>query len=386
MQVLVMGRLARAGTAPDVGVLETIAKSGADQISPAALLACVELRQIKDAPRVDAPLDKLLESNAPERNLALGRLLEHIREERLTGSADFVKKVLARKEESDDIRLAALSAGLAVAPSDKAVDAAWDKLVEVGGLADHIRLGMIGLEEARGRRQDKAAPLAASYFTALKKDKNELVRSIGTVGGALEKAGTADDEALRKGVLALVAQRHLPTLDWTERAAKTFAPGDASAARIALIEAARPQGVSDGIKVGAYEVAVRAARAAADADPGALGPLLAKAAQDNDEATAAAILYGALQSVNPATVELAGLWEQAAGSGAARAMSAQSLAKILRARHATTMTPEQGEELAAIARIGNGLPEAARVQAAWLALRARGQDRTALARIMADER
>lgn len=386
MQVLVLGRLARSGAKPDVGVLETIAKSGADQISPAALLACVELRQIKDAPKVDAPLDQLLESTAPDRTLALGRLLEHIREQRLTGSADFVKKVLARKGETDDLRLAAISAAIAVAPTDKAVISAWDKAIEAGGLADHIRLGLIGLEEVRNRRQDKAAPLPASYFAPLKKNKSELVKAIGAVGAACEKAGAGDDENLRKAVLALVAQRHLPTLDWTERAAKTFGLADASAARIALIEASRPVGPSDGIKVGAYEVAVRAARAAADADPAALIPLLVKAGEANDEATAAAILYGALQSVNPGTVELPTLWEQAAGAGAVRAMSVQSLAKILRARHAQTMTPEQGEELASIARIGNGLPEPVRVQAAWLALRAKGQDRTALARIMADER
>jgi len=397
MQVLVMGRLARSGATLDAAVLETIARSGTEHISPAALLASVELRQIKDAPKVDAPLDKLLESTAAERTLALGRLLEHIREQRLTGSADFVKKVLARKGESDDIRLAAISAGLAVAPADKGVDSAWDKLVESGALADKIRMGLIGLEEARGRRQDHVAPLAGSYFAALRKDKHELVKAIGAAGAAMEKAGAgkegagkegaaSDDEALRKAVIALVAHRHLPTLDWAERAAKTLGPGDASAVRVALIEASRPREQNDGIKVGAYEVAVRAARAAADADPGSLGPVLADAAQRGDEATAAAVLYGALQSVNPATVELAGLWEQAAGAGAARAMSASSLAKVLRARHAPSMTVEQSEELASIARVGNGLPEPARVQAAWLALRARGQERTALARIMADER
>ncbi len=397
MQVLVIGRLSRAGTPPDTGVLETIAKSGPDQISPAALLACVELRQIKDGPRFDEPFDKLLESNAPERDLALGRLLEHIREERLTGSADFIKRVLARKGESEDLRLAALSAGIAVAATDKAVTGAWDRAVEEGGLADHIRFGLIGLEEARARRGDHAPALPASYFAGIKKDKSELVKSIAAVGSALEKSGPApsgatttsgfaDDENVRTSIVALIAQRHLPTLDWAERAAKTLGPGDASAVRVALIDAARPRGSNDGIKVGAYEVAVRAARAAADADPASLNPVLADAGQRADEATAAAVLYGALQSVNPATVELAGLWEQAAGAGAARAISAQSLAKILRARHAQSMTNDESEQLASIARIGNGLPEPARVQAAWLALRARGQDRTALARIMADER
>jgi hypothetical protein len=390
MQVLIIGRLARSGSTPDASVLETIAKSGGDNITPAALLACVELRQIKDGPRVDAPLDKLLESTAPERDLALGRLLEHIRQERLTGSADLVKKVLDRKEENADIRLAALAAALAVAPTDKAVEGAWSKAVESGGLADRIRLGLIGLEEARERRQDKVGPLAASYFAALKKDKNELVKAIGTVGAAMEKAGDKatdkDHEALRKSVLELVAERHLPTLDWAERSAKTFPPADAAAVRVALIEASRPREQNEGIKVGAYEVAVRAARAAADTDPGSLGPVLSSAAQRNDEATAAAVLYGALQSVSPGAVDLAGLWEQAAGAGAPRALSASSLAKILRARHSDNLTPAQGDELASIARVGNGLPEPARVQAAWLALRARGQDRTALARIMADER
>jgi hypothetical protein len=386
MQVLVIGRMARAGTPPDTAVLEAIAKSGADTISPAALLASVELRQVKDGPRVDAPLDKLLESSASDRDLALGRLLEHMREQRLTGSADFVKKVLARKDEPDGIKLAALAAGLALVPTDKAVDAAWDKAVQAGGLADHIRLGLIGLEEARSRRADKVAALPASYFQAFAKNKNELIKGIGAAGTAMCKAGESDDPALRAAVLALIAQRHLPTLDWAERAARTLGPADASAVRVALIDASRPREHNDGIKVGAYEVAVRAARAAADADPASLGPVLAAAAQANDEATAAAVLYGALQSVNPGTVELAQLWEQAAGSGAARALSVASMAKILRARHATSLTPAQGDELATIARVGNGLPEAVRVQAAWLALRARGQERTALARIMAEER
>jgi hypothetical protein len=178
-------------------------------------------------------------------------------------------------------------------------------------------------------------------------------------------------------ILDLVEQGHPQTVAWALRAAHLLTAEETRAVRLATLEAARARGAS---AQALYALATEAAASLADNDPALLEARLSAAMHEGDARLAEALLAGALRSTNPAAGTLAEGREWPQGTLAA-------LAALVAARHGIYEEGVDGAEsrnLAAVA-LGRGmLPDAFRLQAAWLAIKGSGQEQIVIARVLAE--
>jgi hypothetical protein len=275
-------------------------------------------------------------------------------------------------------------------PESPGALAAWKAAAAAcGDRGDRLRLAMSVLDAAR-RGGDENSPAGEGAVAWLLADEDAAVRSIGT---ALERVragcGTATE-----AVVAMMETCGTPALWPALQLAEARACLDATRVRLAVLEgvcrAAEPSAQAE-------EHALNAAAALAATDPLALRGWLEETARSGRGRCVQRGLEGALRAhatVAAAVVEVKGdgdgnaSREGAAGvAGAAFAWPDErsaALAELLKARHAAALADEQAERLSRIA-LGEGrLSDALRVQAAWVVLRARKQDRAALAQVMAD--
>src|SRR5690606_19077696 len=185
-------------------------------------------------------------------------------------------------------------------------------------------------------------------------------------------------------IAALTREPDPATHAWALRAARRLDDAAARQVRLAVL----------GSVLGAHRArddlrpaAVGAAAALADSDPAALLAPLADALAEGDILAQRIILAGALRAANPEAARLGGppVPLRPLDDGPL----VESMAALLRTRHSASISAADFRILArtAVSEVSDAqdftMPAALRVQAAWLALRARGQQRIALARGLA---
>jgi hypothetical protein len=246
----------------------------------------------------------------------------------------------------------------------------WAETYRGADLAGRLRLGIWGLEVALGA--PKECP--AQVFAPMLADQSVLVRTIGAMGGALVR-----EESVATAAMALVAQRHRPSTDWVLELAEKRPPEEAGLIRLGVIDVA---GGALKDQPDLFEPVARAAGAVARDLPDAWRDQVLAAIKAENETLAMAVLAGAFQVQNAA---IGSIVEGLLSPDRAGMMpTAAALISLLRACHAPELGAGEFDRLAAIAMGSGSLPEAYRVQAAWLALKCRGEQRVALARVLAD--
>jgi len=405
--VLVLGRLERAGMAVDPAALDVFMvppdpapDEGVDPM-PALLATLERMQQALVRPGVPAPqtgvLDELLASppSAQRERIAV-ILLEYIRRERLTAAASVASRLLAEAGESGSVAFESLSALLAVAPRDEATWESFRSMYDAGDLAHRIRLGLAVLDQTLesplpppGIAGPPAPALPPAYAALLAADEHPLLAKM----GAAAAAALAGCSETVEPVADLVAETHAPTVAWAMRLARHCGGASGSAIALAVLRAAEAAGAASRPGDGAMaDAAVAAAALLADTDPAALATELTHASERGDAAMQRMILLGALRSTNPAAAVI--VRAPGAENGAPVHLSdptAAAMATLLEARHRPELTEADYAVLAGIAGAmvpsapAEPLGEPLRLQAAWLALRCRGHQRVALARILAGD-
>jgi hypothetical protein len=380
---MAIGTLHRSGAPADLEPLRRIA-AGTEEA--AAIIAALELVQAGEEP----PPAGAAEGETPDpRATALARVVsldpssprgaqtvvlvaDYIREQRLTRLDGLLRTLWNRCDASAPCRVETARALLSIAPGDPRTIALWQRTYAGEDLAGRIRLGLGALEAALQRRADCPA---AAFEPLSAAGEAPLLRAMGAAGAAV-----VTDGSVVSAVVHLVEQRHRLSSEWALALAATRPPDEALPIRLAVLGAAR------GVLRAQPELFDAATRAAADLAPDAPDAwrdALRDAVEAGDEPCAAAILAGALHQGRAA-----GLADRAAPILAGRAgalPSASALLDLLRARDNPGLSPADFDRLSRIALGVGSLAEAYRVQAAWLALKCRGEQRVALARVLADE-
>ncbi len=269
--------------------------------------------------------------------------------------------IAAQRAKSDDalVSAAAVQALLANA-SDRAARAWLDAFESPeAGLADRLRLALLGL----------AAPGSpATIADRLATAEEPLIRSLGIAAVGLRE-GRID------GAMELIELRYALGVAWLLDAVE----GVDDAIAIPLLEAviAATSAEESASNWEFREEGVRAAEELAERAPDRFLALISEASSEGDIRTQHTMLLGAIRPGGGAVGARLG---EVALSDA----ESSALAAIARGR-ATTGEPARDllDALRSVAAGRGALHPARRVQAAWLALRLAGDDRAALARILA---
>lgn len=217
-------------------------------------------------------------------------------------------------------------------------------------------------------------------------DPDPLVKAMGAAAAALG----GDQTTVGTAVAALAHLGDPPTVAWALRCASERYWQDAREIRAGVLAgvAARPAGSVVDPQLAA--MAAMASTELADDDPRSLDRPLAEALSAGDAPLTQIILEGVLRSTHEraGAVVRQGAF-QARPAGPWPTTQAAATALLVAARHGefTSDPVERIERLSAIARGeegGSALSGVQRAQAAWLALRASGEDRVALTRILSD--
>ncbi|MBX3358143.1 MAG: hypothetical protein KF745_06925 [Phycisphaeraceae bacterium] len=367
LRTLIYGELIRRGRSMNAAELIRLAQSPNEAT---AVFAALFLRQIGQSLKAaDDPLERLLAADQSDsRNVetVLG-VLSQIREAKLDKLVGYVRDIQRKWVESPGVGFECVRTILALEPRDAEALKQWAGLYAGYDLARRVRMGLIGLGMSR-RDGTLAAP---ALFQPMADDPEPVMHAIGEVGLSIVEDKPA--EARLAALLALTRLGHVPTLEWALADSDSLPGPDAIAVRLSVIAAAADPSQQPGL----YQVGAAAAAVLAGSDPEALKGPLSRAIAAGDERLVVAILAGVLQSGNSGSASLAD--EVPASMATARAV-----ADLVIAQHTAQPDRLDFDRLAAIAGGAGSLPEAYRVQAAWLALRAKGEQRVALARVLAE--
>jgi hypothetical protein len=268
------------------------------------------------------------------------------------------------KEPDVDPMLAyqALRAGLQFS-APNAVNTWMHRYDTARGEADRMRLAMLAI--------DLADQLDPRVFRALANDEQELIRHLGRVGEAIAQGRPYLEEAL-----GLLGYNNLLASRWVlQHAAEVAAahPKRARALMLAIIEAGNDE--TPRLRAQRLEHVVLATEKLHELDPNA-GPSLREQLREASMFGQEAMLMGLIRSHGPHPERVV------AGVTDWRSKTAESMALLLRAKHAEQLAEEQMKDLSLIVRGGAGLQEPLRIQAAWTYLRLTEQDRVALASVL----
>ncbi|MBC7835253.1 MAG: hypothetical protein H7Y88_09160 [Phycisphaerales bacterium] len=361
LAVLVLGRLQRAGGHVDADQFTQMLSS---QNRAAAIFAALELVALGESYGVaGAPIDEILSLPPTERSDVLEQVLEYIRSQRLVRALPVVEIVVDQLGDDQRLRSTALGSALAIAPDAWLTRDLWSSQFAAEDTGGRIRLGLLALHEAIV--QD-AFP--ASLFEPLRAADSPLLKQIGDAGAAV----TSDPLNLTP-VLELVDQGHLQTAAWTLELAVTLEPPLALQIRQRVVAVASRRALQD---PAFYELVNNVGRALAKQHPAELASLATSAASSDDRRLLTALLAGALESGAPADPSLIKACQGQGGISAA-------LCRLLETRGSPILSPGDQESLVEIALARADVPDVVRVQAAWLALKARGQTTPALGRVLA---
>ena len=360
LELLLRSRLARLGEDPNIDRVRALAaESGgaSDAARVFAMLLVAAGSGESDAPDAWALLDSLPEDVRPA---ALGVALAQIVDEELTGLSGFTARAVAENPPDSLVGLQAARTQLLTDP-DAGVRT-WDAIYALAqSPADRIRVGMLLLGAV------ETAPPEA--FDALVNAGETPLVEMGLAGRA---AAARDGDAMVGAMLELARLRQDPTVDWIFFALESMTPEQ----RVAVCDAMIQDGLSRQTPSAAPRFAFEAAVALARDDAARLrGPILAAAgAYDGPmmEALLVATLRG--RALPPWDVADPPRWPSA---------TTQELALIITARAGAELDDTAVEDLARTALSGAGLPAGFRAQSAWLALKRRGEQRRALADLLA---
>lgn len=305
-------------------------------------------------------LRESVEISGPRRDQLVSALLDAIRIERLGEASPFARESFENSQ-SESIRVEALAALLVVDPNTG--EQIWRREIErvEGDLASTLRLTLAALHAA-----DRVPP---AMFDSISAAGEDLVRDLANAGRTVASDGASMSDAL----LTVIRTRYEPAIAWALDLADDLDTTTATAVRtVALREGAA--GAEPGSAL--FAQATRAATGIADDDPDAYGALLSEACASSDSWAVGALLLGGLSSGNEALPALA-------SSVTCPDRETEALRAILAARRGDQIEPATLEKLREIAGGWGGLSRVRRSQAAWLALRHSGDERSTLARLLA---
>lgn len=352
-------RLAAAGAGDPVDAERAAALlAGSIAHLPTEARAALLVMEASPAETMPEPLPLLISEDTPLSRAALVTILNDAARLRLRGSAPLAEAVLAASGEDALLRAAAIDVLLAVAP--ERATSAWTNAFEADSAeyADRLRLALLAIE-ARDATDEVLERLGASNDALL---------------GALGRAALGIRQNDPAPILALIETRYTQALAWLVRQTKVMEPSTAERTLLAIID------LTPDLPAGNWELAdqpVRAAEALAALRPEAYLERFRRAVDQRDLRTEQAMLLGALRPQGAAVCP--GVLAAASTNPECQALAAIAAARSAEGDQAASLT----ELLRAIAAGEGGLHPARRVQAAWLALRLSGEERLALARILA---
>lgn len=278
----------------------------------------------------------------------------------LNGAMPLAAAALAALKSEPLVRAAALRAMLAIDPPR--AEAGWIDAFEdpTYGFAERLRLALIAVHEPQSPEP---------VLERLRASDEPLIAAIGDAALGLRRGEV--DAAVR-----LVNLRYLQALSWLVARAGEMESADAEVTLLAVIDLAERTPTSSWEQT---EQMIRAAEALAARNPELFLARMRRAVEANDRRTEQVMLLGALRPAGE------GVCPQTLGAASADP-ECQALAMIAAARATDgASAPELVERLQAVAGGDGALHAARRVQAAWLALRLTGDERLALARILAPD-
>jgi len=305
-------------------------------------------------------LASLLTSGDLESLHTLTGVLDDAAQLSLQGALPLAEAALAALKSEPLVRAAALRTVLAIEPARAETEwiDAFDE--RVYGFAERLRLALIAVREP---------DVPESALERLSASEEPLIAAIGDTALGLRRGEV--DAAVR-----LVNMRYLQALAWLVERARDMESTDAERTLLAVIDLATdtPNGNWE-----QTEQIIRAAEALAARNPESFLARMRRAVEAGDRRTEQVMLLGALRPAGESVCTMA--------LGAASAdPECQALAMLAAARATDgASSPELVERLQAVAGGEGALHAARRVQAAWLALRLTGDERLALARILAPD-
>lgn len=327
-------------------------------------LAAVMLLELGD-PAGPAELQKLDQSQAPQRDVVRAMLLETAMRHQLRRAATWAYAIAGEPGTDERLRLLALRVALRLGESG--AGRLWREQFDAAREpADRIRLALVALQLSPWLDPALFEPLAAS--------DDPLMKSIGQAGRAV----AAGDSSAAQWVVELVQRMHPLVNAWALRYARQQAkPLEAQLILLSLIDLASrapQQGLAQHL-----EHAMEASWALDEQDPAVaanlLGPILAD--PNTPRLLVQSILVGLLQvppgQPQPVIDALPTTLPD---------LESRHLALLLRAKHGQSLSPQQVDELGLLVRGGGRLEDTLRIQAAWAWLKHTGQAQAALARLL----
>ncbi|MBL0921376.1 MAG: hypothetical protein IBJ10_04520 [Phycisphaerales bacterium] len=307
-----------------------------------------------------APLSDWLAAPTNEARAHLAQALSDVAHAGWAPAAPFVEATIASRAQDPILRAAAVRALLAIDP--ERASPAWIEAFDEpeAGYADRLRLALVLLDA-------DDAPQAALERLAANDDT--LLRAMGRAAMGLKNADPAP-------AIDLAAQAYAPAAAWLVRAALESDPDTGRATLTALIDQVAGASAANW---DLNEQFIRAAEALALIDADAFLDRLRRATEAGDLRTEKVLLLGALRPAGQAVC--AGASGAASNDPECRALAAIALGRS----HEGAPTAVMTDLLREVAEGRGGLHPARRVQAAWLALRLSGDERLALARILAPD-
>lgn len=361
-ELVLRARLAREGRPIDRARVQSLL---GNRGLPTEVLAAILLAQSGEPAPLDTAAGKLLAQSDPERSVVVGMLLDIIRRERMTGASPMLARLEAVFATNGSAHADVLRTWIRVAPNDGllAWQRAWDR---ARGLPDQLRLALVALDAS-----DIAPP---ALFKSIKDAKGDAILSLmGQLGEAL-----ASKTAPTLPLTDLLRLRYRPAELWVVQNPDRFTEADAEeAARVVISAWAARSSTLDPLS----SAIVPAVERLAEKDRAFLVSALNKACDRTDEGMAHAIVLGFLTSGKTP------IWDP---QNPPRWPDGQTacMALLVDAGHAEPgkYPASRLTELDAIASgIPILLPPAMRTQAAWYAVKLRGQADATLARLLAPE-
>ncbi|HVP74246.1 MAG TPA: hypothetical protein VMS30_10940 [Phycisphaerales bacterium] len=303
--------------------------------------------------------DTLLAAKPANERLAVTLwLMDGARRYQLTALSDWIVGAMSQKDADPDVVYRGTLALLSLDPA-RGVPA-WERYLGDNPSFPHrVRCGTI-LLAARSK------PPASAYDRLLPAAKDEeLIARIADVGKAL-----ANNSDPAPALIALLDVGHAKTSLWAMEYLKEMPTDQSRPVHEYLIDRMNEPKVQWSEGVGQ---AVEATARLFEIDPDGVLARLSKA--EDDSALQQAILLGLFETTSPRVGEAAAALPRI-GSG-----RADSLALLLQAKHAKSLTADQLKQLGTIASGGGRLSEILQVQAAWLYLRHSGKTEQAIAEV-----
>jgi hypothetical protein len=308
---------------------------------------------------------------------AVSGVFARIRRQRLSASLPLLMLSRSELRGRPLLRFEALATMLAVACDQPAVIEETRRELDFKGetpadrQGHRVRVALAMLEPA----VTSPRAITPAYLDLLKDDTDPMISAI---RGVLVAA--ANGKELGAAAAELARQRHVGALNWTLRLAKQCAWQDAMQIRLAVVEQSWASANATVVQTG-----IQAASGVFDSDPAPLRSRLEAALRAGETPLVSMLLAGALRSSNREATSVLSLVGPQGGAAAWPDRSTGALADLVAARHAAAdgAVRVPAERLEKIAYGDGDLPTPMRLQAAWLAIKAHGQERLALAKLMA---